>query len=101
LPAHAAMILDKKRGRTIMAFRLTGLAAALGFVAMLEPAQQVATGTWSGRSDVPPPAGFKPIFSYKVANDYKAFLVNQTKVAELRKRFEKYSGPVVNSGGVR
>lgn len=35
------------------------------------------------------------------ANDYKALLVNQTKVAELRKRFEKYSGPIVNSGGVR
>jgi hypothetical protein len=27
-------------------------------------------GTWSSRGDVPPPAGFKPIFSYQVANDY-------------------------------
>ena len=68
---------------------------------LLEPAQQIATETWSGRSDVPPPAGYKPIFSYKVATDYQAFLTNQTKVADLRKRFEKYSGPVVNSGGVR
>ena len=67
----------------------------------LEPEQQVATGTWSGRSDVPPPAGYSPIFSYKVANDYRAFLTDQPKIAELRKRFETYSGPVVNAGGVR
>ena len=50
---------------------------------------------------MPPPAGYKPIFSYKVVTDYKAFLVDQNKVADLRKRFEKYSGPIVNSGGVR
>ena len=76
-------------------------AAKLFLSWLLEPEQQAKLPTWSPRSDVPPPAGFKPIFSYKVANDYKAFLVNQTKVAELRKRFEKYTGPVVNSGGVR
>jgi len=76
-------------------------AAKLFLSWLLEPEQQAKLPTWSPRSDVPPPVGFKPIFSYKVANDYKAFLVNQTKVAELRKRFEKYSGPIVNSGGVR
>jgi hypothetical protein len=31
----------------------------------------------------------------------RAFLVDQAKVAELRQRFEKYTGPVVNAGGVR
>ena len=41
------------------------------------------------------------LFSYKVANDYGAFLTDQSKVADLRKRFEGYSGPIVNSGGVR
>jgi ABC-type Fe3+ transport system substrate-binding protein len=76
-------------------------AAKLFLTWLLEPAQQVATGTWSGRKDVPPPAGYNPILSYKVANDYRAFLVNQTLVADLRKRFEKYTGPVVNAGGVR
>jgi len=50
---------------------------------------------------VPPPAGFKPILSYQVANDYRDFLADQPKVAELRKRFEAYSGPIVNAGGVR
>ena len=45
--------------------------------------------TWSPRSDVPPPAGYKPILSYKVANDYLAFLTDQTQVAELRKKLRR------------
>jgi ABC-type Fe3+ transport system substrate-binding protein len=76
-------------------------AAKLFLSWLLEPAQQIATGTWSGRSDVPPPAGYKPIFSYKAADDYRAFLTDQSKVADLRSRFEKYTGPIVNTGGVR
>jgi len=50
---------------------------------------------------MPPPKGYQPILSYKVANDYRAFLTNQAQVADLRKRFESYTGPVVNAGGVR
>jgi ABC-type Fe3+ transport system substrate-binding protein len=76
-------------------------AAKLFLSWLLEPAQQIATGTWSGRSDVPPPAGYKPILSYQVANDYRDFLTNQTQVVELRQRFEHYTGAVVNAGGVR
>jgi ABC-type Fe3+ transport system substrate-binding protein len=68
---------------------------------LIEPAQQVATGTWSSRKDVPPPAGFKPIFDYPVVNDYRSFLVNERELVALRKRFEGYTGPVVNAGGVR
>lgn len=76
-------------------------AAKLFFSWLLAPEQQAKLPTWSPRSDVPPPAGFKPILSYNVANDYRTFLTNQTQLAELRKRFEGYSGPIVNSGGVR
>jgi ABC-type Fe3+ transport system substrate-binding protein len=68
---------------------------------LLEPEQQVKTGTWSSRRDVPPPAGYKPLFDYQVANDYRAFLTNEPQLVELRKRFEGYTGPVVNAGGVR
>src|SRR5215471_9097030 len=68
---------------------------------LLEPEQQVKTGTWSSRRDVPPPAGYKPIFDYPVVNDYRAFLTNEAQLVELRKRFEGYTGPVVNAGGVR
>jgi ABC-type Fe3+ transport system substrate-binding protein len=76
-------------------------AAKLFLSWLLEPEQQAKLPTWSPRSDVPPPAGYKPILSYQVANDYRDFLTNQTQVAELRKRFEGYSGPIVNTGGVR
>ena len=76
-------------------------AAKLFLSWLLEPEQQAKLPTWSPRSDVPPPAGYKPILSYKVANDYRAFLSDQTEVAVLRKRFEGYSGPIVNPGGVR
>jgi ABC-type Fe3+ transport system substrate-binding protein len=76
-------------------------AAKLFLSWLLMPEQQSKLPTWSPRSDVPPPAGYKPILSYKVANDYRAFLTDQTKVEELRKKFEGYSGPIVNSGGVR
>ena len=76
-------------------------AAKLFLSWLLEPEQQIATETWSGRRDVPPPEGYKPILSYKVANDYKAFMTNDAQIAELRKKFETYTGPVVNAGGVR
>ncbi len=76
-------------------------AAKLFLSWLLEPVQQSKLPTWSPRSDVPPPAGYKPILSYKVANDYREFLTNQSRVVELRKRFEGYSGPIVNTGGVR
>jgi ABC-type Fe3+ transport system substrate-binding protein len=76
-------------------------AAKLFLSWLLEPEQQSKLPTWSPRSDVPPPAGYKPILSYNVANDYRDFLSSQTQVAELRKRFEGYSGPIVNTGGVR
>jgi ABC-type Fe3+ transport system substrate-binding protein len=76
-------------------------AAKLFMSWLLAPEQQASLGTWSPRSDVPPPPGFKAILSYNVANDYRSFLTDQPQVAELRKRFEAYTGPVVNAGGVR
>jgi ABC-type Fe3+ transport system substrate-binding protein len=76
-------------------------AAKLFMSWLLSPEQQAALGTWSPRADVGPPLGFQPILSYNVANDYRAFLTNQAEVADLRKRFEGYTGPVVNTGGVR
>jgi ABC-type Fe3+ transport system substrate-binding protein len=76
-------------------------AAKLFLSWLLEPEQQAKLPTWSPRSDVPPPAGYKPLLSYKVAKDYRDFLTDQTQVIALRKRFESYSGPIVNTGGVR
>ena len=76
-------------------------AAKLFIAWLLSPDVQSKLPTWSSRSDVPPPAGYQPILSYKVVNDYRDFLSDQKKVAGLRKKFEAYSGPIVNSGGVR
>ena len=67
----------------------------------LQPEQQKRTGTWSPRQDVEPPYGWKPILSYEVVNNYREFLTNEKELAELRKRFEQYTGPVKNTGGVR
>lgn len=67
----------------------------------LSPEVQAKTGTWSPRSDVPPPYGWKPILSYKVVNNYRDFVTNTKQLEELRKRFEAYTGPVKNMGGVR
>jgi ABC-type Fe3+ transport system substrate-binding protein len=67
----------------------------------LSPEVQSKTGNWSPRSDVPAPYGWKPILSYKVVNNYGDFLTNTKQLEELRKRFEAYTGPVKNVGGVR
>jgi ABC-type Fe3+ transport system substrate-binding protein len=67
----------------------------------LSPEQQSKTGSWSPRSDVPAPYGWKPILSYRVVNNYRDFLTNKAQLEELRKRFESYTGPVKNLGGVR
>jgi ABC-type Fe3+ transport system substrate-binding protein len=76
-------------------------AAKLFLTWYLSPEEQSKTGNWSARSDVPAPYGWKPILSYKVVNSYRAFLTNAKQLEELRKRFEAYTGPVKNVGGVR
>lgn len=76
-------------------------AAKLFLTWYLSPEEQSKTGNWSARSDVPAPYGWKPILSYKVVNSYRAFLTNTKQLEELRKRFEAYTGPVKNVGGVR
>jgi ABC-type Fe3+ transport system substrate-binding protein len=76
-------------------------AAKLFLTWYLAKEQQSRTGVFSARADVPPPAGFKPLSSYKLAYDYVGFVTNATQLAELRQRFEAYSGPIVNKGGVR
>jgi ABC-type Fe3+ transport system substrate-binding protein len=63
--------------------------------------QQTRLGTFSSRTDMPPPEGFKPLTSYKIANGFREFMINDALIADLRKRMEGYTGPVVNVGGVR
>ena len=63
--------------------------------------QQSRLGTFSPRLDVPPPPGFKPLTSYKIANGFREFITDDKLIADLRNRFEAYTGPAVNKGGVR
>jgi ABC-type Fe3+ transport system substrate-binding protein len=67
----------------------------------LSKEQQSRIGVYSSRSDVPPPAGLMPLSSYRLANDYLKFVINQKQLTALRQRFEKYTGPVANAGGVK
>jgi ABC-type Fe3+ transport system substrate-binding protein len=76
-------------------------AAKLYLAWFLEKEQQMRLGSFSTRRDVPPPDNWKPLTSYKIANNYREFMVNEKLVADLRKRFERYTGPPVNRGGVR
>jgi ABC-type Fe3+ transport system substrate-binding protein len=63
--------------------------------------QQSRIGTWSARNDVPPPFGLKPILDYNVANDLAEIVTNPAVLADLRKRFESYTGDVKVKGGIR
>jgi ABC-type Fe3+ transport system substrate-binding protein len=67
----------------------------------LAPEQQSRLGTFSPRLDVAPPAGLRPLTSYKIANAFREFITDDKLIAELRTRFEAYTGPAVNKGGVR
>ena len=76
-------------------------AAKLFLTWYLAKEQQSRIGTFSPRLDVPPPTGFKPLTSYKIANAFREFITDDKLVEDLRKRFEAYTGPAVNKGGVR
>jgi ABC-type Fe3+ transport system substrate-binding protein len=76
-------------------------AAKLYLTWFLAKEQQSRVGSFSSRADVPPPEGFNPLTSYKIANNYREFMIDEKLVADLRKRFETFTGPPVNKGGVR
>jgi ABC-type Fe3+ transport system substrate-binding protein len=76
-------------------------AAKLYVTWFLAKEQQANVGSFSTRSDVPPPEDFQPLTSYKIANNYREFMVDEKLIAELRTRMEGFTGPVVNKGGVR
>jgi ABC-type Fe3+ transport system substrate-binding protein len=76
-------------------------AAKLFLTWYMAPEQQSRIGVFSARRDVPPPKGFKPMSSYKIAKGYRDFVTDEKQVVEWRQRMEHYTGPVVNKGGVR
>jgi ABC-type Fe3+ transport system substrate-binding protein len=76
-------------------------AAKLYLSWLLDKEQQSQIGTWSIRSDVPPPSGLKPLAEYKLANDFAAFINDEAHANDLRKRFEAYIGPIKGTPTIR
>jgi ABC-type Fe3+ transport system substrate-binding protein len=76
-------------------------AAKLYVTWFLSKEWQSHTGVYSSRGDVPPPAGLPPLSSYRLEERYMEFVTSANQVTDLRKRFESYSGPVTNAGGVK
>ena len=68
---------------------------------LLEKEQQSQVGTWSSRRDVQPPSGLKPLSEYKLANDFSAFVNDEARANDLRKRFEAYIGPIKGEPTIR
>jgi ABC-type Fe3+ transport system substrate-binding protein len=56
---------------------------------------------YSSRDDVPAPAGLPSLSTYRLDNRYVEFVSGAEQRADLRKRFERFTGPVTNTGGVR
>ena len=77
--------------------------AAKLFVAwVLSKEWQSRSGTYSPRGDVPPPAGLPVLSSYRIEDRYLEFVTGgEDTLSDLRRRFESYTGPVVNAGAVR
>lgn len=72
-------------------------AAKLFVTWMLSKEQQGRNpALYSPRMDIPPPAGMPPLTSPRFANGYRDFLGDGTRLPALRKRFEAFTGPVVN-----
>ena len=67
----------------------------------LSKEQQSRIGAYSSRADVPPPEGLMPLSGYRLANGYLKFVTDEKRLKALRQRFEKYTGPVTNAGGVK
>ena len=67
----------------------------------LQPEQQSRLGYWSSRSDVGPPAGLKPLSSYNLANNYRAFITDEPRAKVLRERYLSFTGPLTGTGTYR
>ena len=65
-------------------------AAKLYLTWYLAKEQQSRSGTFSPRSDVPPPPGLQPLSSYKIDSGFRKLVSDESRAAELRKQFASY-----------
>jgi len=65
----------------------------LAFIVSKEQQEHMASsGAIAVRPDVAPPAGLRPLSSYRTANGYIDFISDEPKTKALRERFESYIG---------
>jgi ABC-type Fe3+ transport system substrate-binding protein len=74
-------------------------AAKLFVTWLLSTDWQSQIGIYSSRTDVSAPKGLKALSSYLLADRYMQFVTNEKELVRLRKRFEKYTGPVPQESG--
>jgi ABC-type Fe3+ transport system substrate-binding protein len=67
-------------------------AARLYLTWYLAREQQSRSGTFSPRADVPPPAGFEPLSSYRIESGYRRLVTDEPRLTALRQRFGEYVG---------
>jgi ABC-type Fe3+ transport system substrate-binding protein len=67
-------------------------AAKLYLTWYLAKEQQSRSGTFSPRADVPPPPGLAPLASYNIDSGYRALVLDERRLDELRRRFAGYIG---------
>ena len=67
-------------------------AAKLYLTWYLAKEQQSRSGAFSARSDVPPPAGLRPLSAYKIDSSYRRLVTDEARYADLKKRFSAYTG---------
>jgi ABC-type Fe3+ transport system substrate-binding protein len=67
----------------------------------LQPEQQKRQGTWSSRADVVPPAPLKPLASYRLANRFRDFVMDERRMQALREKYLGFTGPITNTGVYR
>ncbi len=66
----------------------------LSWLLSREEQGRLPPGYWSVRQDVAPPTGLRPVFEYNVANDFRAFVADEARLEELRRRYQEYIGPI-------
>ena len=75
-------------------------AAKLYLTWFLAKEQQSRLGSFSSRVDVPAPEGFLAARVLQDSQQDREFMTDDKQVSDLRKRFEGYTGPPINKGGV-
>jgi ABC-type Fe3+ transport system substrate-binding protein len=61
---------------------------------LLSKEVQARAGVYPSRSDVPAPNGLPQLSTYRLEDRYLDFLSSEERRADLRRRFEAYTGPV-------